>query len=121
MWALAKFGTPVAATRRLRSARSPPNARSRTLLLTAKGPLLGRCGLKPIAPRVTERAARTILRARCPVARVAREDRPSTGLGGERGAMRGSADRTVETLGPRGARYASRIARTPPASLALAT
>ena len=33
----------------------------------------------------------------------------------------GPADRTVETLGPRGARYASRIARTPPASLALAT
>ena len=36
-------------------------------------------------------------------------------------ATRGSADRTVETLGPRGARYASRIARTPAASLALAT
>ena len=47
-----------------RSARSLPSARSRRPPLTAKGPLLGRCGLKPIAPRVTERAARTILTVR---------------------------------------------------------
>ena len=87
----------------------------------AKGPLLGRCGLKPIAPQTTERAARTILTVR------AAPWRASPAKTGRRpglevdAATRGSADRTVETLGPRGARYASQIPRTPAASLALAT
>ena len=82
---------------------------------------MGRCGLKPIAPRVTERAARTILTVRAAPWRAspAKTDRrPASEVDT---ATRGAADRTVETLGPRGARYASRIARTPAASLALAT
>ena len=82
---------------------------------------VGRCGLKPIAPQTTERAARTILTVRAAPWRAspAKADRrPASEVNA---ATSGSADRTVETLGPRGARYASRIARTPPASPALAT
>ena len=72
-------------------------------------------------PRTTERAARTILTVRAAPWRAspAKTDRrPASEVNA---ATRGSADRAVETLGPRGARYASRIARTPAASLALAT